>query len=71
MSKYFRYIESCCYKEFVTQIGKNLLASELDVSIDKILLWNVYIDVDSELRQKQKYSWRPSKNPCMCYHIFE
>ena len=64
--KYYRYIESGCYRGFLKQVGQQQIASELNVETHHILLWQVYTDADFKARQKQKYYRRPPpKKPGM------
>ena len=51
--KYYRYMESGCYRGFLKQVGQELIASELTVKTHKILLWEVYTDADFKLRYAQ------------------
>ena len=64
--KYFRYIESGCYRGFLKQVGLQQIASELNLETNNTLLWQVYTDADFKARLKHKYSTKLlSKKPGM------
>ena len=49
---YYRYIESGCYRGFDKQVVVKMLSSN-HVDPENIILWNVYTDVDFQLKQNQ------------------
>ena len=49
---FFRYIESGCYRGFMKQRGKNIMAKELQTSASNLLLWNIYTDTDIQLKME-------------------
>ena len=56
-----RYIETGCYKGFVQQYGRNLVAKELNVQTENILPWKVYTEADFKFKQAQRNCQRPAK----------
>ena len=50
-----RYIESGCYRGFTSQIGKDIISKESNISPNTILLWQVYTDADLQLKCNHIY----------------
>lgn len=47
----FRYFESGNYRGFARSTGKKLLMEKMDLAESDVMMWNVYTDVDIELKK--------------------